>query len=459
MGKILNRGSVLPVDIWNFYHKLYEAKIRGTEMKDYQPESYLLYDRPYNVRIRIELKEAVDGKLLSEAADRVIKRYPYFSVCVTVNKEGKYVIEPNHRPFVVSETRTPNFALGSEEVNFHMASIDYTENIIFFNVSHSLAGACGIMPWVKSVLYQYMTEKYQLSLYASGVNLPDSELLPGETAFPAFENLPEVEPFAEYKGGSGYFLTQDYREAAQNPGSGGNGYYCMEIQQSELMQYVRANDASPGTIISVFMFKALDSLFSPEIPVITCGMAHNFRDLAGCPNTYEDLTRTLHIKYTRDMADWSTEKLGTITRGMVMVQSQAENAIYDLKKLMEYHNQIDSIPTLEKKREFCRTQGKFIGAVRDTFNVSYVGRSDWGSLEAYMKSVYTVTNGHLNVEINSCNDKFFLCFHQVVDNKGYFEAFRKVLDEEGISYQVTGFFERNLPGTQLPVEDTKQKQS
>ena len=419
-------------------------------MKGYQPESYLFYDRPYNVRFRVELKENVDGKLLSETANKVIKRYPYFSVQVTVDGDGKYVIEPNDRPIIVEETRFPNYPLGSEEVNYHMASIDYMENIIFFNVSHSLAGASGILPWVKSVLYEYITEKHGISLDSSGINLTDSELLPGETAFPCWEAVKDAEPFGEYKGGSGHFLTMDYREAAQNPGAGGNGYYCIEIGQTELMKYVRANDASPGTIVSVFMFKALDSVFGEDIPVITCGMAHNFKDLVNCPNTYEDLTRTIHIKYTRDMSDWPTDKLGTTTRGMVMMQSQKENAVYDLKKLMEYHKRIDSFPTLEEKRDFCRTQGKFIGDVRDTFNVSYVGKSDWGSLEPYIKSVYTVANGHLNVEINSCNDMFYLCFHQVVNNKGYFEAFLKVLDEEGIKYKVTGFFERNLPGTKLP---------
>lgn len=419
-------------------------------MKGYQPESYLLYDRPYNCRIRVELEDPVQGDLLSRAANQVIKRYPYFSVCVTVDDEGKYVLEPNHRPIVVSETKNDNDALGSKEVNYHMLSIDYSDNIVFFNLSHSLAGASGIVPWVKSVLYQYITERYQVSLDASGIRLPDSELLPGETAFPKLEDLGEIKPFMEYQGGSGYFLSQDYREAAQNPSAGGNGYYCMEIDQSELMNYVRENDSSPSTIISVFMFKALDSLFDKEIPVITCGMAHNFQAQVGCPNSYEDLTRTLHIKYTRDMADWSTEQLGTITRGMVMVQSQTENAIYDLRNLMEYHKQIDSFPTLKEKREFCLNNGKFVGAVKDTYNVSYAGKSDWGSLTPYIKSLYSITNGHLNIEINSINEKFYLCFHQVVDNKGYFEAFCKVLDEEGIAYRVTGFFERKLPKTQLP---------
>lgn len=93
-------------------------------MKNYQPESYLLYDRPYNCRIRVELDEEIDGELLSKVANTAIKRYPYFKVYVAVNDE-KYELKPNDRPIVVYETRKPNFSLGSEEVNGHLASIDY----------------------------------------------------------------------------------------------------------------------------------------------------------------------------------------------------------------------------------------------------------------------------------------------------------------------------------------------
>lgn len=418
-------------------------------MKNYQPESYLLYDSPYNCRIRVELDEEIDGELLSKVANTAIKRYPYFKVYVAVNDE-KYELKQNDRPIVVYETRKPSFSLGSEEVNGHLVSIDYNGNFIFFNVSHSIAGASGMIPWIKTVLYLYLTEKSGVSLDPAGIRLPDSDLLLGETAFPKPEELENTEAFLEYNGGSGYFLSQDYREAAQNPETCGNGYYCMEIEQSEFMDYVRENDSSPATIISVFMFKALDSLFGKDIPVITCGMAHNFQAQVGCPDSYMDLSRVLHLKYTRNMAEWSTDKLGTVTRGMVMLQSQPENAIYDLRKLMEYHEKIDSFPTLAQKREFCMKNGKFTGAVRDTYYVSYAGQSDWGSLNPYIKSLYSITNGHLNIEINSINEKFYICFHQVVSNKGYFEAFCNVLDREGISYKIMGFFERNLPSTKLP---------
>ena len=177
-------------------------------MKDYQPESYLLYDRPYNCRIRIELEESIDGKLLSKAANHAIKRYPYFSVQVTVCDE-KYVLVHNERPIVVSETKEKNDALGSEALNFHMVSIDYQDKFVFFNVSHSIAGASGMIPWIKTVLYLYLTEKYQVSLDPSGIRLPGSGISEEETAFPTFEELKNAQPLMEYQGGSGYFLSED----------------------------------------------------------------------------------------------------------------------------------------------------------------------------------------------------------------------------------------------------------
>ena len=164
---------------------------------DYQPDSYMFYElrknMPYNTSIRVvvEMTEEVDGDILADAANIAIKRYPYFSVSVERGK-SKFVLNHNDRPIVVMKTKNPSPFLGSEEVNYHLNYIDYSDNSIYFNMSHSIAGGCGIIPWIKSVLYQYITNKYGVTLDAAGINLPDSDFLPGEFAFPMPEELPDV---------------------------------------------------------------------------------------------------------------------------------------------------------------------------------------------------------------------------------------------------------------------------
>ena len=75
--------------------------------------------------------------------------------------------------------------------------------------------------------------------------------------------------------------------------------------------------------------------------------------------------------------------------------------------------------------------------IRDTYNVSYVGQTDFGSLSDYIRSIYTVTTGHLLTEINSFQDYFFVCFCQSVNNGRYIESLLDVLEKEGIKYNIS----------------------
>lgn len=422
---------------------------------DYQPDSYMLYETrpnmPYNtsVRVIIELTEEVDGDILREAANTAIKRYPYFSVKIERSRT-KFTLEPNKRPIVVMKTKTPTPAFGSEEVNYHLNFIDYSDSTIYFNISHCVAGGCGIIPWVKSVLYQYFTKKYDVVLNPAGINLPDSDFLPGETDFPMPEDLPDVEPMGNSNPQMGYFPASDYMAAMRNPDNKGDGYYCIQMKQKELMKYVRANDSSPATIFSVLMFKALAPLFPENESLITCGMACNYRDSVNCPNTYRDLSRPLHIQYKRSYLNFPVDKLGTITRGMIMLQSAAENSIYEVKELIKFHEKIDSLNSLEEKCKFCLTDGRFTKGCKDTYNVSYVGTTDFGDMQKYIRGMYSVAFGHLLVEINAMGDMFYLTFHQIVEDDTYINAFLKAMDDIGLSYTVSEFKQKNIAALQLP---------
>ena len=198
------------------------------------------------------------------------------------------------------------------------------------------------------------------------------------------------------------------------------------------------------------MFKALSRVLPEEAQVITCGVASNYRDQVNCPNTALDLTRALHIKYTRNMADMPVDRLCTMTRGMVMLQNQPENSIIEFKNLVKYHEKIDSFGTIKEKREFCQKAGRWVEGARDTYNVSYVGNTDFGSLGEYVKAIYSHTNGHLLLEVNSMNNMFFVSFHQYINKIEYLNAFLDVMEEEGIRYTISGLFPRNLPALVLP---------
>lgn len=421
---------------------------------EYQPDTYLLYETRANVccnvRIVIKMYENVDGKILYNAVNKAIKRYPYFSVRVENDGGGRYVLKANDRPVSVLRTLNPPPPLGSSAVNYHLISVDYIGKMVYFNFNHSISGACGFIPFIKTVLYLYISEKYDTVLDTTGINLPDSPLIEGETDFPIVDELPDLPTIGMYNGGTGYFPIQDYMSFYRNSDHVSDGYYCIKIPQSELMKYVRVNDGSPATVFSVFLFKALSNVFPEDARTMLCGIANNYRAQVGCPNSYRDLTRPLHIKYKREMADMSIDKLCTATRGMVILQSQPENAVASFKELSEFHRKLDGMGTIDEKRAYCMKAGRFVGGIRDTYNVSYVGQTDFGSVSDYIKSIYTVSTGHLLTEINSFKDNFFVCFCQSVNNGKYIESLLNVLENEGIKYDISGMFTKNLPDLVLP---------
>lgn len=96
-------------------------------------------------------------------------------------------MKQNSLPITVMKTRLPAAPLGSEEVNYHLNSVDYADDTIYFNVSHSITDASGYIPFIRSVLYQYLIRTHDETISPETVNLPDSELLPGEFYFPKLD--------------------------------------------------------------------------------------------------------------------------------------------------------------------------------------------------------------------------------------------------------------------------------
>ncbi|MDO4493682.1 MAG: hypothetical protein Q4C53_07355 [Clostridia bacterium] len=421
-----------------------------------KPDTYLLYEtRPNaasntNIRFVLELSENIDGEVLSVAVNEAIKRYPYFAVRVAV-EDGVYKLVPNDLPIVVTETKTPAAPLGSSEVNGHLNYLDYETDTIYFNVSHSITDASGYIPFIKSTLYQYLTRLHKEDFGTDGIRLPDDACPAAEFAFPTADTLPEADYTYHREPSMGYFPFNDYMQAMRNPSPENAGYYCIHMKQRELMQYIHANDASPATILSVFMFKALSGFF-PAAELFSAGIACNFKNAVGCAGAYHSLSSALHVPYKRSYLDLPIDKLGTITRGAVMLQSQPENMVIHTKALLDHIAAVDARKTLAEKKEYCLKEGLFTKGCRDTYNVSYVGHTDFGDMNKYVRSMNTVLAGNLVLEINAVGNMFYITFNQVLKTDKYIRAFMRVLDEAGLRYSVSNYRTKNVPTVELPEE-------
>lgn len=102
----------------------------------YSLDTYRLYRSEsmfsYTIRIVVNMKETVDPDILRHSVNIAIRRYPYFAVRVTVDKDGGYVLQPNQEPVVVLPEGKKVPELGSKQVNGHLLFVEYSGKTISF---------------------------------------------------------------------------------------------------------------------------------------------------------------------------------------------------------------------------------------------------------------------------------------------------------------------------------------
>ena len=418
----------------------------------YDFDSYLLYEVTpsslYTAKVVVELNVPVNGDILREAAQKAFRRFPYYSRTVRLDDHGAYVLEPCDKPICVFE-EGEQVVLGTEQTNRLLFAITYSPSTVYFNFCHNFCGGCGAMPWIKSTLWHYLTDE-GYAIDSEGILTPDSPIPPEETAVPDPESFPEEEVIGRYTGGDSYVPIKDYLPYLTNPSKGGQVYYPITIDKSALMRFARENDGSPNSILSAAMFRMSSRVF-PKAKQISCGIVCNYRKDVGCPDTYRDLVRVLHARYLPSMKDWPIEKLSTVTRGSMYLQMQPEISRETYRQVVAYRDTIDKIPGKALKTAYALKNSPLRNGVKDTFNVSYVGNVDWGGLSEYVEEVFSLTEGHLMLEVNSARDKICIAFQVLNRDEDFIREFLKVLDEEGISYEIGEMMESRLP--QISIND------
>ena len=418
----------------------------------YDFDSYLLYEVTpsslYTAKVVVELNVPVNGDILREAAQKAFRRFPYYSRTVRLDDHGAYVLEPCDKPICVFE-EGEQVVLGTEQTNGLLFAITYSPSTVYFNFCHNFCGGCGAMPWIKSTLWHYLTDE-GYAIDSEGILTPDSPIPPEETAVPDPESFPEEEVIGRYTGGDSYVPIKDYLPYLTNPSKGGQVYYPITIDKSALMRFARENDGSPNSILSAAMFRMSSRVF-PKAKQISCGIVCNYRKDVGCPDTYRDLVRVLHARYLPSMKDWPIEKLSTVTRGSMYLQMQPEISRETYRQVVAYRDTIDKIPGKALKTAYALKNSPLRNGVKDTFNVSYVGNVDWGGLSEYVEEVFSLTEGHLMLEVNSARDKICIAFQVLNRDEDFIREFLKVLDEEGISYEIGEMMESRLP--QISIND------
>ena len=421
-------------------------------------DTYTLYEikkrNVYSVRIKVTLDGPIQGDTLKEAAEKAFRRFPYYSRKVIKNNKEAYELVPCEKPITVA-LDDHIVRLGTPETNDLLFAITYEGSNIYFNFSHNFCGGCGAMRWIKGTLWQYLTD-LGLSIDSTGIMTIDTPITSDETAVPDIYSLPSDSPTGNLEQPKDSFtLRDDYIEFMKNQNSI-RGYYPIDIPKKELMKYARENDGSPNSIISSFLFRMFTRLF-PEETKISVRIACNYRSDVGCPETYRDMIRQLHVQYPISIKDWPIEKISTVTRSKMYIQMQPEISWEECRKVAAFRKNIDNQQSLEEKVDYAVDNSPTTHGSPSTGVISYVGKVEWGGLAPFIRSVYSITEGHVMIEINATEENFCLSFQTLLHHEKYLNPFLKILDEEGVSYTLGKFEDRKLPQIILPPFEKDEK--
>lgn len=403
-------------------------------------------ETPTVIRIRIRMRDLIDPEILRKAVDTTMKRYPYF--CVELQKkEGGYVYAENRRPVVISDS-LDGVDLNSEEANYHMFAFCRQDNMIIFDVFHGLTDGTGAYEVVRTLLYYYCSERYNVDLKEDGIRLLGDEIPEEEWVDPVVsrtdlpapkqnEQMPDALNIRTMAG-----LEEDRRHTV----------YSVAISEHEFMRFNLDNDGSPGTMVSLLLSRAIAKLFPESEDTVRIALCVNQRKALNAPLAHQSLVGAAMLEYKDKMRDWSIDMQGTAYRGMVFAQTQDEDV---LRGIASFKGINAMLLTKESDRERMGVASYIntIAAKLTTATVSYVGKADYKEAEQYIRDFRLWTSpigNNLLIETSAVNGRFTLDFLQSFSSPVIVNAFLKELDENGIIYDLQDVNELKLPNIKLP---------
>ena len=402
-------------------------------------------ESPHDIRARIRLCDQIDRSVFRNAVDQTMRRYPYF--CVELQKrDEQYVFVKNTRPVVIGDS-LHGVELNSKESNYHMISFSCKDDWIIMDVFHGLTDANGAYEVIRTLMYYYCSKRYQAELKKDGIRLVGDEIPDEEWTDPTetVSGLPDSKP-----GEMSPALNLSALPGLQNDQV--QTVYNVVIPESEFMRFNVANDGSPGTLVSLFLSRAIAKLnpgIEAPIRIILCV---NQRKALRAPLAHQSLVGFAALEFKEQMRNWPIERQATSYRGMVILQTQDEAVLAGVNEANEFTKMQLSKKTdqerLEMTAAFDNMTNQMMSAV-----VSYVGKTDFNGAETYIRDFRAWTtcpkNGIL-VEMSAINGKFFLDFIQPYSDPVYVNAFMQQLKENGISCQLQDKMQLELVNIRLP---------
>lgn len=394
------------------------------------------------IRLRVRMRDLIDGKVLESAVKTTMKRYPYF--CVKIQRKGsEYYYVQNKKPVIVSHSKS-GVSLNSTEANEHMLSFSWYDNWFTLDIFHGLTDGTGAYELMRTLLYYYCSERYGVELKGDGIRLLGDIIEPQEYENPADNaNLPLPE-------------RKEYQTALNLITQGGlendtkQTVYSLAIPETEFMRFTSDNDGSPGTMVALLLSRAVAKLYPDCKDVIRVALCVNQRGALNAPLAHQCLVGAAMLEYKDKLRSLPLDRQATIYRGMVFAQTLDEKILSGVAKQQGLAKRLEACNTDEERFALAKTISDAASRIQ-TALVSYVGKANYKEAEQYIRDFRTLTCAETPVliEISAVNGRFVLDFIQHFSSPVYVNAFLSELDENDITFDLQDVKPLELPDIEL----------
>ena len=385
----------------------------------------------YTVRTTVRLSTHVDIGRLQRAIRMTAGRYPYFCVRLR-NGETSYYYEDNPLPIKLSHT-DDRIRLNSPETNHHVWSVCCNEDRIHLDFFHGITDETGIYTVLSTLLYYYGVE---CGTVKSPGNILTAEVPigAGEVSDPLDAMGKDARNVNDMAEAEEAFSLKTDGNLTPAPAT----LWDIVIPEKEFIPFTSANDASPGTMVSLLLARAIDRLYPDRKKKIVSAYVINARPmLEAAPNSHNCLSMAF-FPYSDRIKKLPFSTQCTVYRGMTILQSDKERvAALMTENARQIQSAKDGAKTLEeKKRVFGQMFNGGEGIV--TFLVSYVGQWKYPAVADPIREIWIhpAPTFDLMAEMSAAGGNICLTIQQRFKEDSVREMFLKELDENGISYDL-----------------------
>ena len=215
----------------------------------------------------LRMRDKVSHFSLQRAYRKALKRYPYFNSSFKIKGESIYLVRNKVKPAV--EKRRNLRSLGGVASMRNLLDVTFYERSIFVAFHHGMCDGRGIMPFIKTLMYYYLSSVYNhRDLHIPDVRLVGEEMLHGETSDPVRDGNFAFDPKKVFRVDRTGFELPGVDQEGPSPTLNYRYEYTFELEP--FMQVCKQCNCTPPILVALLMQRAVLDVCPLADKPITC---------------------------------------------------------------------------------------------------------------------------------------------------------------------------------------------